>query len=162
MKKILLMAALPLIFAGCCSNDIRKAKNMIRRGHAECVIVQNGRIAAVAKGRGLSPLLNLYDEKNPQMKGSAVIDKVIGRAAAFIVIKGEASEAFGKIMSEDAKTLLEQHNIKVSYDLLVPYILNNQRNGLCPLEDSVKNINAPDDALKAMRQRITELKSKQK
>lgn len=160
MKKFLLMSVLPLVLCGCCCKQFNNAKNMIRSGEAECVVVQNGRIVAVAKGRGLSPLLNIYDEKGPQMQNSYIADKVIGRAAAFITIKGGASEVFGKIMSEDAKLLLEQHNIKVSCDLLVPRILNNQRNGLCPLEDSVKNITSPDDALKAMRQRLKELRKK--
>ena len=157
LKKLILLPML-LVLSGCVCSDFSNAKSMIHSGEAECVIVRNGKIAAFEKGRGISPLLKLYDEKSELMQGSIVVDKVIGRAAAFIVIKGGASEVYGKIMSEDAKILLEKHNIVVSYNLLVPYILNNQRNGLCPLEDSVKNITAVDEAIAAMRQRISDLR----
>lgn len=161
MKKFLFLPVLALLFCGgCCHNAFDTAKNMILTGEAECAVVRSGEIVAVEKGRGISPLLKLYDEQGALMKDAVVVDKVIGRAAAFITIKGGATEVYGKIMSQDAKALLEEHQIKVSHDLLVPYILNNQRNGLCPLEDSVKGIKEPDAALKAMRQRLKELRRK--
>ena len=160
MKKFVIccFALFGLLLGGCRSNDFEKAKDMIHNGEAECIVVKDGRIVAVEKGRGISPLLKLYDEQGSLMQDSVIVDKVIGRAAAFITIKGGASEVYGKIMAEDAKALLEEHNIKVSYMLLVPYIMNNQRNGLCPLEDSVKGITSPDEALPAMRKRIEELR----
>lgn len=158
MKKLLLSSAAMLLLCGCCCTDFAKAKHMIHNGEAECVIVKNNKIVALEKGRGINPLLKLYDEHGKEMKDSVVVDKVIGRAAAFITIKGGAAEVYGKLMSEDAKLLLEEHDVKVSYDLLVPYILNRQKNGLCPLEDSVKNITSPDEAVPAMRRRIEELR----
>ena len=102
----------------------------------------------------------LYDRDKALIKDSVIVDKVIGRAAAFIIIKGGAAEVFGKITSEDALQLLKKHNIPVTYDLLVPRILNQKRNGLCPLEDSVKSMEDADTALSAMRKRIQELRRK--
>lgn len=162
MKKILfLLIGISLVFCGCCFNsELKQAKTMIHDGSAECVILQKGKIVAVEKGRGISPLLKIYDEKGELMQNAVIVDKVIGRAAAFIAIKGGAVAVHGKIMSEDAQKLLQEYGIKSSYDLLVPRILNNKRDGLCPLEDSVKNITAPDEAIPAMRQRIKELRKK--
>lgn len=131
---------------------------MIHNGEAECVVIQNYSIVAAERGRGISPLLKLYDGQGELMKNSIVVDKVIGRAAAFIVIKSGAAEVYGKIMSEDALELLKEHQIKASYSLLVPRILNNQKNGLCPLEDSVKGLTDPDSAIESMRKRIIELR----
>ena len=133
---------------------------MIRENRAECVAVQDNKIVAAERGRGVSPLLNLYDRDKALMKNAVIVDKVIGRAAAFVIIKGGASEVFGKITSQEAVDLLKKHNIPITYDLLVPRILNQKRNGLCPLEDSVKSIEDADTALKSMRKRIMELRRK--
>lgn len=162
MKKILIASILGIfIFCGCClTSELKQAKTMIRNGEAECVVLQNDKIVAIEKGRGISPLLKIYDKKGDLIQNAIIVDKVIGRAAAFITIKGGAVAVHGKIMSEDAQKLLQEHGIKTSYDLFVPRILNNKRDGLCPLEDSVKNITSPDEAIPAMRQRINELRKK--
>ena len=164
MKKIFLSLGTAFLLSGCCcmksDTSVEDAKKMIRENKAECIAVQNNKIVAAERGRGVSPLLNLYDRDKALIKNSVIVDKVIGRAAAFIIIKGGAAEVFGKITSEDALQLLKKHNIPVTYDLLVPRILNQKRNGLCPLEDSVKSIEDADAALSAMRKRIQELRRK--
>lgn len=166
MKKISLAAVLGVVvlISGCCCSNVksaeREAVEMIRGNQAECVIVKNNRIAVVERGRGVSPLLKIYDNNRSEMADAAVVDKVIGRAAAFIVIAGKSKSVYGKIMSEDALELLKKHNIKTAYDLLVPRILNQKRDGLCPLEDSVKNDTVPEKALESMRKRISELRKR--
>lgn len=142
------------------SEAINQAIQLIRKNQAECVIVKNEKIAAVERGRGVSPLLHFF-EKNPSvMKNAAVVDKVIGRAAAFIVIKSQASHVHAVLISEDAIELLKKHNITVSWNKKVPRILNRKRDGLCPLEESVLNITDPDAALVSMKKRIAELMKK--
>lgn len=162
MKKLFCLFSALLLACGCChveKEDVfQKARRMIIDDKAECVVIQNNEISAVERGRGVSPLLNIYDNNKKVLNNATVVDKVIGRAAAFIVISGKASAVYGKIMSEDAKELLEKHGIKCSWDLLVPRILNRKRDGLCPLEDSVKESVDPSDALSRMRKRIAELR----
>ena len=162
MKKHVIFSIIALLAAGCCSSNrmsaVDNAKEMIQRNRAECVIVKNEKIAAVERGRGVNPLLKLYDEHREIMQNAVIVDKVIGRAAAFIAIKGNVAEVYGKIMSEDAVSLLTAHKIRYSYGLLVPRILNRNRDALCPLEASVVNINEPELALKSLRKKIAELR----
>lgn len=166
MKKLICFFAGILLLCGCTPRFMEEclyneAKAMIINNKAECIIIHDNKIAAVERGRGVSPLLKLHDSKKELMKNSIIVDKVIGRAAAFIAISGKASFVYGKIMSEDAKELLAAHNIKTDCDLLVPKILNRKRDGLCPLEDSVKDAKDSVTALKQMRKRIAELRSAQ-
>lgn len=166
MKKMFISAAFAAIvmLGGCCcycsgnSKTVAEAKDMIRNNKAECIVVKDGKIAAVERGRGVSPLLKIYDTNSAVMRDSVIVDKVIGRAAAFIVVKSGAKSVYGKIMSEDAKELLAKHKITASHDLLVPRILNRKRDGLCPLEASVSGIDDPDAALNSMRKRIAEMR----
>ncbi len=134
-----------------------EARRRITAGEAECVLVTaDGRLVA-DRGRGVSPLLNLYDTHRAEMKDATVVDKVIGRAAASIAILGGAKRVHGEVMSEDAAAYLKANGVAASHTLLVPRILNAKRNGLCPLERSVEGIDDPAAAVAALRRRIAEL-----
>jgi len=159
----LLLLLLPLfLVSGCASaisDAVSEASQMIRDGKAECVLVRDNRILYVERGRGVSPLLNVYDHHRAEMEGAVVVDKVIGRAAACIAICGKVKHVHGEIMSEDAVEFLKENGITASSTLLVPRILNRKRDGLCPLEKSVEGIRDPEKALTALRAKVEALKS---
>lgn len=159
MKKLRSLALAALggtVLAGCAAapSALETARAMIRAGEAECVLLRDGKIAYVEHGRGVSPLLSVYDRHRPEMKNAVLADKVIGRAAAAIAICGGVSHVHGEIMSEDAVTFLRDNGVTCTWTLLVPRILNRKRDGLCPLEQSVEGIVQPDRALAALRQKI--------
>ncbi len=162
MKTWVLYSAIALfVLSGCVmfrGDAVSQAKSMIDSGKAECVIVKDGRIVVTERGRGVSPLLNVHDRHADEMRGGIVVDKVIGRAAAFIAVSGGASHVYGRIMSEDAVVLLKKNSITVSYGTLVPRILNYKRDGLCPLEQSVIGLENAPEALEALRKRIASFK----
>ena len=165
MKHLLCAATAMLALAGCCcpaTNDsaVAEARKLIADGKAECVVVRDGRVAAVERGRGVSPLLNLYTAKPDVLRGGIVVDKVIGRAAGFIIISGGAKAAHGELISEDAIALLKKHGIAVSGTKVVPRILNRRMDGLCPLEQSVLGREDPADAMAALRRRVAELQKR--
>ena len=138
-------------------SELDRARELIGTGRAECVVLKDGRIAAVERGRGVSPLLRLYDRDRSVLRGGIVVDKVIGRAAAAIAICGGAEFVHGRIMSEDAQSFLKDNGIPSSCTQMVKRILNQRRNGLCPLERSVLDITDPAAALAALRRRVEEL-----
>lgn len=136
---------------------LERAKMLIRTGKAECVLVKNGKITHIERGRGVSPLLRLYDRNPDAMRGGIIVDKVIGRAAAAIAISGGAAFVHGELMSEDAQRYLKEYNIASSHVLMVHRILNRKRDGLCPLEQSVSGISNPQQAMSAMRKQIARM-----
>ena len=140
--------------------ELDRAKMLIRTGKAECVLVKNGKITHIERGRGVSPLLRLYDRNPDAMRGGIIVDKVIGRAAAAIAISGGAAFVHGELMSEDAQRYLKEYNIAASHVLMVHRILNRKRDGLCPLEQSVSGISNPQQAMSAMRKRIAQMMKK--
>ena len=137
--------------------ELDRAKMLIRTGKAECVLLKGGKITHIERGRGVSPLLRLYDRNPDAMRGGIIVDKVIGRAAAAIAINGGAAFVHGELMSEDAQRYLSDYNIAASHVLMVHRILNRKRDGLCPLEQSVSGISEPRQALSALRKRISQM-----
>lgn len=139
--------------------EVREARALIQSGKAECVLIVAGRVQAPKSGHGVSPLLSFYTQSPALMENAIVVDKVIGRAAAAIVICGKARAVFGELMSEDGAEFLRQHGIAVGYARMVPRILNQKRDGLCPLERSVLGITDPAKALAALKRSIAELQA---
>ena len=152
---------LSLFITGCCTcserQNIEEARKLITNKEADCVLVKNGTIIANEKGHGLSPLLTVYETYGDQMNGAIVVDKVVGRAAAAIAINGNVRHVHGELMSEDAIEFLKEHGIPSSYTKLVPRILNQQLDGLCPLEMSVEGITDPAEALIALKEKIASM-----
>ncbi len=176
-KKIkYLLPAATIMLAGCClfcnhntpllpedieHASIESARVLLRNGDAACVLIPgNGTKAITDNGRGVSPLLNIYDRHKAEMADGIIVDKVIGRAAAAIAICGKVRRVYGEVMSEDAKEFLLKHNIRADAALFVPVILNRKRDGLCPMEQTVKGIDNPEQALAALRKKIESFKKK--
>lgn len=106
---------------------------------------------------GIRPLLQPINIDKDYFEDAFVIDKVIGKSAAFLLIYSNVKKIHAFIMSEHAKNLLDLHNIPYSYDELVPYIQNNLKTGMCPMEQSVIHMDDPKLALVALNTKVNEL-----
>ena len=131
-----------------------QAIEFIRNDNASAVVVKNNQIVAQAHGRGNKPLLELHDDWPLELKDGSLLDTVSGRAAAFIAIDGKVRTVYGELMSEDALELLQKHHIPATYGKLVPQILNRAKDGLCPMEQTVKAAQTPQEALKLLREKL--------
>ncbi len=158
MKKLTLVLFSIIACTAYSDATIENARKLIIDGKAECVLISNGKIFAQEKGRGVNPLLHIYDTRRNEMKNGVIVDKVVGRAAAAIAINGKVRHVHGEVMSEDAVEFLKAHGISATHTLPVKRILNQKRNGLCPLEQSVQGIDDPAKALESLRKKIESFK----
>ena len=136
---------------------LRSAINLIKEGTASCVAIKDGVIVATEEARGIGPVLKLYDKG--ALSGCAVVDKIIGKAAASILILGGCVSCYGMTVSVAAKELLESHGISVGSSTLTDRIINRSGDGTCPMELAVKDCDTPEAALSAVRQKLSELRS---
>ena len=140
------------------SHELAAARKMLLENKAACVLMKDGKIILSENGRGVSPLLVIYDKLNGDMRDTVVVDKVIGRATAAIAICGKVKHVHAEVMSQEAVDFLKEYKITSSYTLLVPRILNRTRDGLCPMESTVLNITDPYKAVEAVRAKQIELR----
>lgn len=125
--------------------NLERAKEAMKAEKLTCVLTEGG-VMFKSKDKGVQPLLDWMNSGNNYMS-YMIADKVIGRAAAFIDIAMGIREVYAEVMSEGAKTLLENNHVVVNYDTLVPEILNADKTDLCPLEKAVEGIETAGDAL---------------
>ena len=124
---------------------LEQAKSLLHTSAGTIAVVSNGEVFT-SKERGVKPLLHLLTEKKDFMKGASVADKVIGKAAALLMVLGEIKEVHTLIISEPAIKVFEKYNIPCFYDKKVNRIVNRTGDGLCPMETLCLDVEKPKEA----------------
>ncbi|TJX13447.1 DUF1893 domain-containing protein [Tissierella creatinini] len=127
--------------------DIEIAKKLLLEEQLALVIVKNGEVLYKSKGRGIKPLYTAYTNMKSSLKGASVADKVIGKAAAILCVNAEIQGLYTNLISEKAIEVLDQTDIKFTYNLKVPFIKNRDNTGLCPVENLSLNVEGIDELL---------------
>ena len=123
---------------------------------AVAVISPDGRVRT-ASGHTIRPLVILADEYPEYFEGGSVADRVIGKGAASIIVTMGVAEAYGRLMSIPGKKMLEDAGVKASWDILTENIENMRRDGLCPLETRVAEIEDVSECAASVREFATSL-----
>ena len=105
---------------------------ILHKGNHSLVVANGG--VATFNGRGVSDLFNLLGSKPGLLCGADVADKVVGKGAAALMILGKVRAVHADVISEPALELLKESDVNVSYDRMVPNIINRKGNGICPVE----------------------------
>lgn len=95
---------------------------------------------------GIQPLLIQIKKKG--LKNAVAVDKVIGKAAALLMVYGKVKQVHTNIIAKDAIKIFEKYKVKYSYNAIVDHIQNMTKDGLCPMEQKVLNIDSPKKAYK--------------
>lgn len=128
---------------------MEELREILQREACSCVIRKHGEIR-IFRGKGVKDLYELYRQDPTFLNGAAIADKVVGKAAAALMILGGITSIYATIISTPALTLLKEKNIEVSYEKEVPYIINRAKDGWCPLEIATYPLNSLDDMLSSI------------
>lgn len=97
-------------------------------------LVKGDKIIYKSKKQRLLPLLFCLKKYKAQMRGSMVFDKVIGRAAALLLIYGGVKKVLTPTISRGALQILARGGAEIKYQKIVKNILNQAGDDLCPME----------------------------
>lgn len=137
-------------------DDLLKARGAIEAG-ASCAVCR-GDLIVTETGAGIAPLLSVI-EKYPDLSGFSAADKVIGSAAAFLLIEAGVSEVFAFTVSRRAVNLLRRAGIPVSFVKMTDSIKNRKGDGLCPMEKRALEMSFADGAYRIFKERLEELRN---
>jgi Domain of unknown function (DUF1893) len=118
------------------------------------MIYKQGELIFESDLKGIRPHLKAIDELGEKLEDSLMVDKILGRAAAFLVVYSRAAEAMAMIVSTPGKMVMEKYSLKFSYREEVPHI--KLENGViyCPFERMVQDIDDPDEAYRAIVEKM--------
>jgi len=154
MKKILALLLLLCFIAVPFSNvfaedekcgDFTIEELALKLGDHSLLVYKDGNITFQDE-HGIQPLLIQIKKKG--LKDAVAVDKVIGKAAALLMVYGKVKQVHTNIIAKDAIPVFEKYNVEYSYNEVVDYIQNNKKDGLCPMEQKVLKVNSPKKAYK--------------
>lgn len=126
--------------------------NLLHKG-GYSLVVANGEICTF-NGRGISDLYRLLQEDPGFLHGALVADKVIGKAAAGLMIRGGVIEAYADTISTPAIALLRENGVKVTFTEEVHHIINRTKDGWCPMEKACYELQSVDEICHAVQDKI--------
>ncbi len=130
--------------------EVSLGKKALDEGYS-VALVKNGTILATGNGQGVVPLLQAINEAGDSARGCTVVDRVAGRAVALISLHFGVVRVHAGVLSQLGQIVLDQAGVPVTYDRLVPFILNRTGEDLCPIEKMVMDLTSPSLALQKIR-----------
>ena len=129
-------------------NDFERAVSLLHRDGYTCVLCDRDRVLT-SREHGLAPLIRLLDT-NESLQDMAAADRLIGRAAALLLLAAGVKAVYGEVMSEEAHRLLSDAGVRTE-------ILNRAGTAPCPMEQAAEAVTDPAEALPVLRQALQEL-----
>jgi hypothetical protein len=131
---------------------LKEARGSLR-GAVRCAVYNDSGLH-LSEEKGLRPLL-LWLEEDPEfLRGASVADKIVGRAAAMIMVYAGVREVFASVISNGAIELLKDAGISVTYSMSAIAISNRRGDGICPMERLVAPVREPEAAYNKLREKV--------
>lgn len=133
-------------------SDLAKAKEIFKAGRYTFVVVKNGEVLATGTREGVGELLDVVAQYGERLRGTALADKIVGKAVALIAAFAGVAAVYTPLASRAAQETLMQHGIALEAEQLVPLIQNKRNDGPCPMEKLTLPIQDPAQAVAALRE----------
>lgn len=132
-------------------------------GHDGCRGVVRSRDGElrVFRRRGVADLVELCDSQPDFFRGGEAADKVVGRGAALLFVRGGLARLHALVASKEALDVLRRGGVSVRCDCEVNHIANRTGTGTCPVELLTHDIDDPDEAFEAIKKFVEHQKTKQ-
>lgn len=152
MKNFVLAFCLCLLFASSVFAFGDKPSKAVFRNELEnhsLVVVKNGE-KSVFNGKSIRPLVDYLETGD--FEGAYVADRIVGKAAALLLVYGNVKEVYTPTISKPAVKALKRNHVKYHADKVVDNIINRAGTDLCPLEKKVQDIDDPKTAYEMFKE----------
>ncbi|MEG0451838.1 MAG: DUF1893 domain-containing protein [Coprobacillus sp.] len=136
---------------------MNKALDILKQNHYTFVAIK-GDFEYHSILNGIAPIMNQMNEDVFFFKDCEVADKVIGKSAAMLLIKSQIKHLDAILISEHAIKVLDKYQVSYTYQEVVPYIINRTKEGMCPMEKSVLDIEDLDKGFEKLNATLTSLR----
>ena len=142
-------------------DNMENIKKMLHEGNHSLVIRSHAGEIFSFDGQGISDLIQLLYQSPTILDGAELADKVVGKAAAALMILGGINAIFADTISEPALQLFASAapEVDVTYNNKVEHIINRTQTGWCPMELACKEAKTPKECLGNIKAKLEELKA---
>ena len=97
-------------------------------------VLADDKVTFRGSGKGIKPLVRLIKKRIDFLKDKIIFDKIIGRAAALLLVYAGIAEVHTEVISRQAIKIFKKYKIFHQYRKSVARILNRDKSGGCPFE----------------------------
>ena len=135
-------------------DNLNLAKSTLLENAYSIVVVKEENIVHTSNKNGLMPILDLYDSNKSILDNASVADKVIGKAAALLLVNANIKDLYAELISENAIPVLDNANIKYEYNKKVKEIRNRDNSAMCPMEKLALESKDADDLINKIKEKF--------
>ena len=119
--------------------NLENVKEKLYSTNASLVVLySNGECKEYYQNR-IKDIKEILQKNKQALKDAVIADKVIGKVASSILTLAGVKEIYADVMSKYAIPVLDNNNINYEYKKLVEYVMNNEKTGMCPMENRYKD-----------------------
>ena len=119
--------------------EIVKEK-LYKTGASLVVLYKNGECKEYYNRR-VEDIVAILKNNKDSLNGATIADKVIGKVAGSILTVANVASIYADTISKFAIPVLKENNINYEYKNMVDFIQNNDKTGMCPMENKFKDEN---------------------
>lgn len=139
------------------TETLEQAKTALHKHHSTCVLLtRDGRMLESSLS-GVSPLSDWLQKDPELLRGASIADRVVGKAAALLMLYGGIREIYADVISEHAAVCLGERCVPFYEGERVPYIVNRTHTGMCPMEKLCLDTNLPREAYERILRKQEEM-----
>jgi len=119
--------------------SLEMVKDRLYQTNASLVVLySNGECKEYYQNR-INDIKVILKENEIALKDAIIADKVIGKVAGSILTVAGVKEIYADVISKYAIPVLKENNVKYEYKNLTEYVINNDKTGMCPMENKYKD-----------------------
>jgi hypothetical protein len=134
--------------------DLELARKFLSETDNSVVVIKYNKIWKHKKGDGIRPLIEVIDEMGQDIYESVIGDRILGKASALLCRYAKAAGVYSPQGTKTAIALLIMGAVPCQVDEMIPQIMNRYKNGPCPFEEMLKDVDSPDKAYKILKEKL--------
>ncbi|MFP3951987.1 MAG: DUF1893 domain-containing protein [Candidatus Bathyarchaeia archaeon] len=127
----------------------------LERAGKSLMVYSGGKLIFSSDSDGIRPHLEALEELGRKaLSGTIMVDKIVGRAAALLILYTDASESYSKVITTSARNLFESQGLDYGYDMEVEHIKTRDGVIYCPFERMIQGISDPTEAYHVISEKM--------
>jgi len=140
--------------------DLELAREILKKKDLSLAIVKEGEPLFESSSSGINGLLQAVEKLKDNLHESSVADRIVGRAAALLLVYSHVKEVYAATLSSEGLKVLKEYDVPAEHDDLVPKILDREGKNICPFERFSLTIKSVDEAYEQLKAFTESLKAK--
>lgn len=119
--------------------DLELVKKRLYEKKASLVVLYQDGTCKEYFNKRVIDIKEILLQNKSALKNAVIADKVIGKLAASLLAYSGVKEIYADTISSYAIPVLKKYNVKYTYNIKTEYIQNNDKTGMCPMENKYKD-----------------------